>query len=151
MSLDPAPDATLVAISRRGATLTGISRVVVEGVKRERRRPQEQSDVSNWASTRHGQGLRELALALTGTQLLQGSKPYSSCYGGHQFGHWAGQLGDGRVATLGEIKGVASQDQVVGINKRWAGGLLEVRRDAKVTYYATLAKALRSQHAVPSP
>ncbi len=25
------------------------------------------------------------------------------CYGGHQFGHWAGQLGDGRVVNLGEL------------------------------------------------
>ncbi|KAJ8603606.1 hypothetical protein CTAYLR_004831 [Chrysophaeum taylorii] len=27
------------------------------------------------------------------------------CYGGHQFGQWAGQLGDGRAVTLGEIGG----------------------------------------------
>jgi uncharacterized protein YdiU (UPF0061 family) len=26
------------------------------------------------------------------------------CYGGHQFGHWAGQLGDGRAINLAEIK-----------------------------------------------
>lgn len=30
-------------------------------------------------------------------------KPYAMCYGGHQFGHWAGQLGDGRAINLGEI------------------------------------------------
>ncbi|XVE60075.1 hypothetical protein DITRI_Ditri05aG0097500 [Diplodiscus trichospermus] len=29
--------------------------------------------------------------------------PYAQCYGGHQFGVWAGQLGDGRAITLGEI------------------------------------------------
>ena len=29
-------------------------------------------------------------------------RPYSACYGGHQFGHWAGQLGDGRAITLAE-------------------------------------------------
>ncbi|HEX8376779.1 MAG TPA: YdiU family protein [Pedobacter sp.] len=28
--------------------------------------------------------------------------PYAARYGGHQFGHWAGQLGDGRAITLGE-------------------------------------------------
>ncbi len=28
--------------------------------------------------------------------------PYSACYAGHQFGNWAGQLGDGRAITLGE-------------------------------------------------
>eukprot|EP00850_Spirogloea_muscicola_P007723 SM000039S14553 [mRNA] locus=s39:845336:847721:- [translate_table: standard] len=31
------------------------------------------------------------------------SKPYAQCYGGHQFGQWAGQLGDGRAITLGEV------------------------------------------------
>lgn len=34
--------------------------------------------------------------------VLEGMKPYSACYGGHQFGAWAGQLGDGRAITLGE-------------------------------------------------
>lgn len=34
--------------------------------------------------------------------LWSGMKPYSMCYGGHQFGHWAGQLGDGRAISLGE-------------------------------------------------
>ncbi len=29
--------------------------------------------------------------------------PYAACYAGHQFGNWAGQLGDGRAITLGEI------------------------------------------------
>ena len=28
--------------------------------------------------------------------------PYAACYAGHQFGSWAGQLGDGRAITLGE-------------------------------------------------
>ncbi|MFK7873470.1 MAG: YdiU family protein [Oligoflexales bacterium] len=27
---------------------------------------------------------------------------YATCYGGHQFGHWAGQLGDGRAMHIGE-------------------------------------------------
>ena len=30
-------------------------------------------------------------------------QPYAACYGGHQFGSWAGQLGDGRAITLGEV------------------------------------------------
>ncbi len=37
-----------------------------------------------------------------GNGLLPGMEPYAACYGGHQFGHWAGQLGDGRAITLGE-------------------------------------------------
>jgi uncharacterized protein YdiU (UPF0061 family) len=41
---------------------------------------------------------------MTGNQLLAQMKTYSLCYGGHQFGQWAGQLGDGRAINLVEIK-----------------------------------------------
>jgi uncharacterized protein YdiU (UPF0061 family) len=40
--------------------------------------------------------------ALSGNAILDGMDPYAACYGGHQFGNWAGQLGDGRAITLGE-------------------------------------------------
>ncbi|MBX3158975.1 MAG: YdiU family protein [Deltaproteobacteria bacterium] len=45
----------------------------------------------------------ELADVLAGNRTLPGMVPYAACYGGHQFGHWAGQLGDGRAITLGEV------------------------------------------------
>ncbi|XWS52452.1 hypothetical protein CRYUN_Cryun11dG0071600 [Craigia yunnanensis] len=38
-----------------------------------------------------------------GASPLAGAVPYAQCYGGHQFGTWAGKLGDGRAITLGEI------------------------------------------------
>lgn len=38
-----------------------------------------------------------------GNQVLVAMQPFAMCYGGHQFGHWAGQLGDGRAINLGEI------------------------------------------------
>ncbi|MEC4748022.1 protein adenylyltransferase SelO family protein [Methylomicrobium sp. Wu6] len=38
-----------------------------------------------------------------GNRLVQGMEPYAMCYGGHQFGYWAGQLGDGRAINLGEV------------------------------------------------
>ncbi len=38
-----------------------------------------------------------------GNALLEGMRPYAQCYGGHQFGNWAGQLGDGRAINLGEV------------------------------------------------
>ncbi|HKU36846.1 MAG TPA: YdiU family protein [Polyangiales bacterium] len=44
----------------------------------------------------------ELAEVLAGNRVLPGMQPYAACYGGHQFGNWAGQLGDGRAITLGE-------------------------------------------------
>jgi serine/tyrosine/threonine adenylyltransferase len=40
----------------------------------------------------------------SGNQSLPGMQTYACCYGGHQFGHWAGQLGDGRAINLGEVK-----------------------------------------------
>jgi uncharacterized protein YdiU (UPF0061 family) len=40
---------------------------------------------------------------LAGNHLLPGMDPYAMCYGGHQFGNWAGQLGDGRAIILGEV------------------------------------------------
>ncbi|MDP2254827.1 MAG: YdiU family protein [Polaromonas sp.] len=45
----------------------------------------------------------EALAALTGNQQLPGSRPLASVYSGHQFGAWAGQLGDGRAISLGEI------------------------------------------------
>ena len=40
---------------------------------------------------------------LGGNGKAGGMDPYAQRYGGHQFGNWAGQLGDGRAITLGEV------------------------------------------------
>ena len=40
---------------------------------------------------------------LSGNAVLPAMQPYAARYGGHQFGNWAGQLGDGRAITLGEL------------------------------------------------
>lgn len=45
----------------------------------------------------------DFAAVFAGNALLPGMQPYAACYGGHQFGNWAGQLGDGRAITLGEV------------------------------------------------
>ena len=39
----------------------------------------------------------------SGNDILPGMYPFAMCYGGHQFGNWAGQLGDGRAINLGEL------------------------------------------------
>ncbi len=44
-----------------------------------------------------------------GNALLDGMEPYAANYGGHQFGQWAGQLGDGRAITLGEVLNASGQ------------------------------------------
>lgn len=52
---------------------------------------------------------REMIDALAGNHLLPGMSTYATCYGGYQFGHWAGQLGDGRAIYLGELINRAGQ------------------------------------------
>lgn len=58
-----------------------------------------------------------------GNQLLSGMEPFAMCYGGHQFGHWAGQLGDGRAINLGEV--------INQKNQRW---LLQLKGSGSTPY-----------------
>ncbi len=51
----------------------------------------------------------EFAAVFGGNALAPGMVPYAGNYGGHQFGHWAGQLGDGRAITLGEGENAAGE------------------------------------------
>jgi uncharacterized protein YdiU (UPF0061 family) len=44
------------------------------------------------------------AEVFSGNRLLAGMDAHATCYGGHQFGNWAGQLGDGRAINLGEVR-----------------------------------------------
>ncbi len=44
---------------------------------------------------------------LAGNTLAKGSVPIATVYSGHQFGHWAGQLGDGRALLLGQLPGIS--------------------------------------------
>lgn len=44
------------------------------------------------------------AEVFSGNRVLPGMNVYAACYGGHQFGNWAGQLGDGRAMALAEIQ-----------------------------------------------
>ncbi len=53
----------------------------------------------------------QFAQVFGGNALLEGMQPYAANYGGHQFGNWAGQLGDGRAITLGEM--------LTGAGERW--------------------------------
>ena len=47
----------------------------------------------------------EFAAVFSGNALTEGMDPYAMAYAGHQFGNWAGQLGDGRAIALGELIG----------------------------------------------
>ena len=51
----------------------------------------------------------DFARLFGGNTLLDGMQPYAANYGGHQFGQWAGQLGDGRAISLGEVINAAGE------------------------------------------
>ena len=55
----------------------------------------------------------EFLNVFAGNTLLKGMKPFSMCYGGHQFGNWAGQLGDGRAISLGEKQAIDGTNQTL--------------------------------------
>ncbi len=57
----------------------------------------------------------DLLQALTGNLPLAGAQPLASVYSGHQFGVWAGQLGDGRAILLGETAGQEMQLKGAGL------------------------------------
>ena len=72
----PAPSPRLVAYAREVAELVGL-------------RPEQCSSDA-------------FLQVFAGNRILPGMDPHATCYGGHQFGNWAGQLGDGRAINLGE-------------------------------------------------
>lgn len=58
-------------------------------------------DLANSLGMEHPREPLEVAV-LAGNYVTETMRPYAACYAGHQFGSWAGQLGDGRAITLGE-------------------------------------------------
>ena len=58
------------------------------------------------------------AATLAGGPPVAGMACYAQRYGGHQFGNWAGQLGDGRAITLGEVE---SESGVFELQLKGAG------------------------------
>ena len=76
---------------------------------------------------------KEFLLYVTGNANIENSKPFAMCYAGHQFGNWAGQLGDGRAINLGEIKDWAVQLKGSGPTpySRTADGLAVLRSSVR--------------------
>lgn len=74
----------LVALSERALALLGLGAPPADAAAREAREA-------------------EAALFFSGNALLPGAEPAAHCYCGHQFGHFAGQLGDGAAMYLGEV------------------------------------------------
>ena len=76
----------------------------------------------------------KLLSLLSGRENFEGFTPYAMCYGGHQFGNWAGQLGDGRAINIAEVldkNGVVQTLQLKGAGEtpysRNADGLAVLR------------------------
>ena len=78
------------------------------------------------------------AAIFVGNCVVPGMDPYAMCYGGHQFGNWAGQLGDGRAINLGEVVNRRGQRWVIQLKgagptpySRMADGLAVLRSSVR--------------------
>jgi len=56
---------------------------------------------------------QDFADVFAGNRVPAGADPFAMVYGGHQFGNWAGQLGDGRAIALGEVLDVDGRHQTL--------------------------------------
>ena len=82
-------------------------------------------------------------VVLGGGQVVEGMDPYAQRYGGHQFGNWAGQLGDGRAITLGEVQ---LQDEVLELQLKGAGSTPYSRfADGKAVLRSSIREFLCSE------
>ena len=82
----PVPDPYWVAFSTNAAKLIGLNIA-----------PDQLPADPAWLQVLAGN-----ALQVAGRQFIE---PTATAYSGHQFGMWAGQLGDGRAILLGDIQG----------------------------------------------
>jgi serine/tyrosine/threonine adenylyltransferase len=94
----PLPDPYWIAVSPAAAELVGIA-------LGSNHLPQD----PDWLAVLAGNSLEA-----DGHQFL---KPMATAYSGHQFGHWAGQLGDGRAILLGELKNQELQLKGAGMTR----------------------------------
>jgi serine/tyrosine/threonine adenylyltransferase len=76
---EPMPDATLVSVSQASAALLDLDALQIK-------------TSFEWQQM------------LSGGTPLEGADPLAAVYAGHQFGVWAGRLGDGRALLLGEVQ-----------------------------------------------
>jgi serine/tyrosine/threonine adenylyltransferase len=92
----------------------------------------------------------QFADIVSGNALLPGMEPVAGVYGGHQFGVWAGQLGDGRAILLGEVRNPARGSAEGG--EPWelqikGGGLTAFSRfaDGRAVVRSTVREFLASE------
>jgi uncharacterized protein YdiU (UPF0061 family) len=81
---------------------------------------------------------------LGGNNITASMYPYAACYAGHQFGNWAGQLGDGRAITLGEL--LTSKNKVWELQLKGAGPTAYSRRaDGRAVLRSSVREYLMSE------
>ncbi|WP_066832226.1 protein adenylyltransferase SelO [Rufibacter ruber] len=81
---------------------------------------------------------------LGGNKVTASMYPYAACYAGHQFGNWAGQLGDGRAITLGEWE--APHGQTYELQLKGAGQTAYSRRaDGRAVLRSSVREYLMSE------
>lgn len=81
---------------------------------------------------------------LGGNLVTSSMYPYAANYAGHQFGHWAGQLGDGRAITLGEV--IATNGLPYEIQLKGAGPTAYSRRaDGRAVLRSSVREYLMSE------
>ncbi|RYY39321.1 MAG: YdiU family protein [Chitinophagaceae bacterium] len=81
---------------------------------------------------------------LGGNRLVPGMHPYAACYAGHQFGNWAGQLGDGRAITLGELE--TPSGSIFEVQLKGAGPTAYSRRaDGRAVLRSSVREYLMSE------
>ncbi len=86
----------------------------------------------------------DAAAVLGGNALWDGMAPYAANYGGHQFGSWAGQLGDGRAIVLGEL--LAADGTVQELQLKGAGPTAYSRRaDGRAVLRSSVREFLCSE------
>jgi hypothetical protein len=81
---------------------------------------------------------------VAGNAIVRGMEPVAARYGGHQFGVWAGQLGDGRAILLGEVR--TDADAPVEMQLK-GGGLTAFSRmgDGRAVIRSTVREFLASE------
>lgn len=88
----------------------------------------------------------DAAEILSGNKIIDSSIPIAHCYCGHQFGVFAGQLGDGRAITLGDFYG-KEKDQLWEIQLK-GSGLTPYSRfaDGRAVLRSSIREYLCSEH-----
>lgn len=80
----------------------------------------------------------DFCLNFSGNQFMAGSRPLAAVYSGHQFGVWAGQLGDGRALLLGDLPTCANVNSPTKIEKRHPARYEVQLKGAGITPYSRM-------------